>query len=93
MPHVTTHYRVIVTAGRHRQPRNQNTWIEPNPQSDADAQRLSALRTQLQARLVALPQVKEAAAVSLGLLRGTGTGMGFAAQDKLVQGLSMGAVK
>lgn len=36
MPHVTTHYRVIVTAGRHRQPRNQNTWIEPNPQSDAD---------------------------------------------------------
>jgi hypothetical protein len=36
MPHVTTHYRVIVTAGRHRQPRNQNTWIEPNPQSDAE---------------------------------------------------------
>ena len=54
----------------------------PNPQNDADAQRLSALRTQLQARLEALPQVKDAAAVSIGLLRGTGTGMGFAAQDK-----------
>ena len=54
----------------------------PNPQNDADVQRLSALRTQLQARLEALPQVKDAAAVSIGLLRGTGTGMGFAAQDK-----------
>ena len=54
----------------------------PNPQNDADAQRLSALRTQLQGRLAALPQVKDAAAVSIGLLRGTGTGMGFAAQDK-----------
>jgi len=54
----------------------------PNPQNDADAQRLSALRTQLQSRLEALPQVKDAAAVSIGLLRGTGTGMGFAAQDK-----------
>jgi putative ABC transport system permease protein len=54
----------------------------PNPQNDADAARLSALRAQLQARLEALPQVKSAAAVSMGLLRGTGTGMGFAAQDK-----------
>jgi hypothetical protein len=36
MPHVTTHYRIIVAAGHHRQPRNQNSWIEPNPQSDAD---------------------------------------------------------
>lgn len=36
MPHVTTHYRVIVTTGRHRQPRNHNTWIEPYPQSDAE---------------------------------------------------------
>ena len=54
----------------------------PNPQNDADVQRLSALRTQLQARIEALPQVTEAAAVSIGLLRGTGTGMGFAAQDK-----------
>jgi putative ABC transport system permease protein len=54
----------------------------PNAQNEADAQRISALRTQLQARLEALPQVKDAAAVSMGLLRGTGTGMGFAAQDK-----------
>jgi len=36
MPHVTTHYRVYVTAGHHRQPRNGVTWIEPNPQSDAE---------------------------------------------------------
>lgn len=36
MPHVTTHYRVLVVAGRHRQPRNATTWIEPNPQSDAE---------------------------------------------------------
>jgi len=54
----------------------------PNAQNEADVQRLSALRTQLQARLAALPQVKDVAAVSIGLLRGTGTGMGFAAQDK-----------
>lgn len=30
MPVVTTHYRVIVATGRHRQPRNANYWIEPN---------------------------------------------------------------
>ncbi len=36
MPHVTTHYRVLVVAGHHRQPRNATTWIEPNPQSDAE---------------------------------------------------------
>jgi len=54
----------------------------PNAQNEADTQRLSALRAELQARLAALPQVKDAAAVSIGLLRGTGTGMGFAAQDK-----------
>jgi putative ABC transport system permease protein len=54
----------------------------PNPQNDADGARLSAIRTQLQSRLEALPQVKSAAAVSMELLRGTGTGMGFAAQDK-----------
>lgn len=30
MPVVTTHYRVLVTAGRHRQPRNANSWSEPN---------------------------------------------------------------
>lgn len=36
MPHVTTHYRVYVAAGHHRQPRAGSTWIEPNPQSDAE---------------------------------------------------------
>jgi hypothetical protein len=36
MPHVTTHYRVIVVEGHHRQPRNANKWLEPNPQSDAE---------------------------------------------------------
>jgi hypothetical protein len=36
MPHVTTHYRVLVVEGRHRQPRNTTSWIEPNPQSDAE---------------------------------------------------------
>ena len=36
MPHVTTHYRVYVADGHHRQPRNGVTWIEPNPQSDAE---------------------------------------------------------
>jgi hypothetical protein len=36
MPHVTTHYRVYVAQGHHRQPRNGVTWIEPNPQSDAE---------------------------------------------------------
>jgi len=54
----------------------------PRAQNDADVQRQSALRMQIQARIEALPQVKDAAAVSTGLLRGTGTGMGFAAQDK-----------
>jgi hypothetical protein len=36
MPHVTTHYRVYVAAGHHRQPRYAAAWIEPNPQSDAE---------------------------------------------------------
>jgi hypothetical protein len=36
MPHVTTHYRVLVVEGHHRQPRNSTSWIEPNPQSDAE---------------------------------------------------------
>jgi hypothetical protein len=36
MPHVTTHYRVLVVQGHHRQPRNSTSWIEPNPQSDAE---------------------------------------------------------
>jgi putative ABC transport system permease protein len=54
----------------------------PSPQNDADGARLNTLRTQLKARLEALPQVKSVAAVSMGLLRGTGTGMGFAAKDR-----------
>jgi hypothetical protein len=33
MTHVETHYRVIVAAGHHRQPRSTATWIEPNPPS------------------------------------------------------------
>jgi hypothetical protein len=36
MPHVTTHYRVLVVQGHHRQPRNSTSWLEPNPQSDAE---------------------------------------------------------
>ena len=38
MPHVTTHYRVIVTAGHHRQPRNPGPkWIEPYAPSNVEA--------------------------------------------------------
>jgi hypothetical protein len=37
MPHVTTHYRVIVTAGHHRQPRNSQKWIEPYAASNVEA--------------------------------------------------------
>lgn len=33
MTHVDTHYRVIIAAGHHRQPRSTATWIEPNPPS------------------------------------------------------------
>ena len=54
----------------------------PNPQNEADVQRVSALRTQLKTRIEALPQVKNVAAVSMELLGGTGTGMGIAAPDK-----------
>lgn len=54
----------------------------PSPQDDRDAQRFDDVMTQLKTRLEALPQVQGVAAVSMGLLRGTGTGMGFAAQDK-----------
>ena len=54
----------------------------PGPQNDADAQRFTAAMTQLKTRLEALPQVEGVAGVSMGLLRGIGTGMGFAAQDK-----------
>jgi hypothetical protein len=37
MPHVTTHYRVIVTAGHHRQPRNSQKWLEPYAASNVEA--------------------------------------------------------
>ncbi len=37
MPHVTTHYRVIVAAGHHRQPRNSQKWLEPYPASNVEA--------------------------------------------------------
>ena len=37
MPHVTTHYRVIVTAGHPRQPRNSTKWIEPYAPSNVEA--------------------------------------------------------
>lgn len=37
MPHVTTHYRVIVSAGHHRQPRNSQKWLEPYPASNVEA--------------------------------------------------------
>jgi len=54
----------------------------PGPQTDGETQRFNSVMWQLKSRLEALPQVEAAAAVSMGLLRGTGTGMGFAAQDK-----------
>ena len=54
----------------------------PDARDTADVRRMSALRTDIQSRIAALPQVRGVAAVSMGLLRGTGTGMGFAAQDK-----------
>lgn len=54
----------------------------PGPQNEADVVRMSATLAQIRSRLEAMPQVKSAGAVSMGLLRGTGTGMGFAAQDK-----------
>jgi hypothetical protein len=37
MPHVTTHYRVIVAAGHHRQPRNSQKWLEPYLPSNVEA--------------------------------------------------------
>jgi putative ABC transport system permease protein len=52
------------------------------PRNDADLARFNSTLAQLQSRLEALPQVQSVAAVSMNLLRGTGTGMGFAAQDK-----------
>jgi hypothetical protein len=37
MPHVTTHYRVIVAAGHHRRPRNSQKWVEPYAASNVEA--------------------------------------------------------
>jgi putative ABC transport system permease protein len=54
----------------------------PGPSNEAESQRFSALLLQLKSRIGSLPQVNSAAAVSGGLLQGTGTGMGFAAPDK-----------
>ena len=54
----------------------------PSTPDRGDVDRRSMVRSQLKERIEALPQVREAAAVSTGLLRGTGTGMGFAARDK-----------
>lgn len=36
MPHVSTHGRVYVAAGHHRQPRNGSTYIEPYPSDEAE---------------------------------------------------------
>ena len=54
----------------------------PSPNDSASAQRFQSFLTQFSARIEAIPQVTSVAAVSAGLLNGTGTGMGFAAQDK-----------
>ena len=54
----------------------------PSPNDSAGAQRFREFLTQFRSRLEALPQVSSAGAVSTSLLNGTGTGMGFAAQDK-----------
>lgn len=52
------------------------------PRTDAEVERFRSFLSQFAARLGALPQVTSAAAVSMQPLRGTGTGMGFAAPDK-----------
>ena len=36
MPHVSVHYKIYLTAGHHRQPRNANAELEPNPPSEVD---------------------------------------------------------
>ncbi|HTQ31556.1 MAG TPA: hypothetical protein VMI53_10130 [Opitutaceae bacterium] len=36
MPHVSVHYKVYLTAGHHRQPRNASAELEPNPSSEVD---------------------------------------------------------
>jgi putative ABC transport system permease protein len=54
----------------------------PGPSNEAESQRFNATLLQLKSRIGSLPQVSSVAAVSSGLLQGTGTGMGFAALDK-----------
>jgi hypothetical protein len=36
MSHVSVHYKIYLTAGHHRQPRNANATLEPNPSSEVD---------------------------------------------------------
>jgi hypothetical protein len=36
MAHVSVHYKVYLTGGHHRQPRNTNSELEPNPSSEVD---------------------------------------------------------
>src|SRR4051812_28365316 len=36
MAHVSVHYKVYLTAGHHRQPRNQSAELEPNAPSEVD---------------------------------------------------------
>jgi len=54
----------------------------PDPRNEAESAQLGATMAQLKSRLEAVPQVTGVAAVSMRMLRGTGPGMGFAAQDK-----------
>jgi hypothetical protein len=36
MPHVSVHYKIYLSAGHHRQPRNHPFELEPNPSSEVD---------------------------------------------------------
>ncbi len=36
MAHVSVHYKIYLTAGHHRQPRNASAELEPNPSSEVD---------------------------------------------------------
>ena len=36
MPHVSVHYKIYLSAGHHRQPRNSPSELEPNPSSEVD---------------------------------------------------------
>ena len=36
MPHVSVHYKIYLSAGHHRQPRNSPYELEPNPSSEVD---------------------------------------------------------